>query len=75
VERVVVAQTPIDAVAIGMMEGMPEKRTMYLSADGVLSIEFLQDFSPEQVRVAMNRDDWVSGWLRRCGKGCLRCGR
>jgi hypothetical protein len=44
-------------VAIGVMEGMPEKRTMYLSADGVLPIEFLQGFSPEQVRVAMNRDE------------------
>jgi hypothetical protein len=57
VERVIVAQTPIDAVAIGVMEGMPEKRTMYLSADGVLPTEFLQSFSPEQVRVAMNRDE------------------
>jgi hypothetical protein len=48
---VVVAQSPIDAVAIGVMEAMPEKRTMYLSADGVLPTEFLQGFSPEQ--------DWV----------------
>jgi hypothetical protein len=57
VERVIVAQTQIDAVAIGVMEGMPEKRTMYLSADGVLPTKFLQGFSPEQVRVEMNRDD------------------
>jgi hypothetical protein len=57
VERVILAQTPMDAVAIGVMEGMPEKRTMYLSADGVLPTEFLQDFSPGQVRVAMNRDE------------------
>jgi hypothetical protein len=33
---VILVQTPIDAVAIGVMEGMPEKQTMYLSADGVL---------------------------------------
>jgi hypothetical protein len=51
-------------VAIGVMEGMPEKRTMYLSADGVLPIEFLQGFSPEQelpqVRQVMpEEEDWV----------------
>jgi hypothetical protein len=40
-----------------VIEAMPEKRTMYLSADGVLPTEFLQGFSPEQVRVAMNRDE------------------
>jgi hypothetical protein len=57
VERVIVAQTPIDAVALGVMEGILEKRTMYLSADGVLPTAFLQDFSPEHVRVAMNRDE------------------
>jgi hypothetical protein len=42
VERVILAQTPIDAVTIGVMEAMPEKRTMYLSADGVLPTAFLQ---------------------------------
>jgi hypothetical protein len=57
VQRVIVGQTPMDAVAIGVMEAMPEKRTMYLSADGVLPTAFLQGFSPEQVRVAMNRDE------------------
>jgi hypothetical protein len=57
VQRVIVGQTPVDVVAIGVMEGIPEKRTMYLSADGVLPIEFLQGFSPEQVRVAMNRNE------------------
>jgi hypothetical protein len=57
IQRVIVGQTPMDAVALGVMEAMPEKRTMYLSADGVLPIEFLQGFSPEQVRVAMNRDE------------------
>jgi hypothetical protein len=57
IQRVIVAQTPMDAVAIGVMEAMPAKRTMYLSADGVLPTEFLQSFSPEQVRVAMNRNE------------------
>jgi hypothetical protein len=57
VQRVIVGQTPVDVVEIGVMEGIPEKRTMYLSADGVLPIEFLQGFSPEQVRVAMNRNE------------------
>jgi hypothetical protein len=54
---VILVQTPIDAVEIGVMEVMPEKRTMYLSADGVLPTEFLQGFSPGQVRVAMNRNE------------------
>jgi hypothetical protein len=57
VERVILAQTPVDAMAIGVMEAMPAKRTMYLSADGVLPTAFLQGFSPEQTRVAMNRDE------------------
>jgi hypothetical protein len=57
VQRVVVGQKPIYMVAIGVMEGMPEKRTMYLSADGVLPTAFLQAFSLEQVWVAMNRDE------------------
>jgi Plasmid recombination enzyme len=57
VKRVIVGQTPMDVVAIGVMEAMPAKRTMYLSADGVLPTAFLQGFSPEQVRVAMNRDE------------------
>jgi hypothetical protein len=57
VERVVVAQSQIDAMAIGVIEAMPAKRTMYLSADGVLPTEFLQGFSLEQVRVAVNRDE------------------
>jgi hypothetical protein len=57
IQRVIVAQTPMDAVAIGVMEAMPAKRTMYLSADGVLPTAFLQGFSPEQVRVAMNWDE------------------
>jgi hypothetical protein len=57
VEQVVVGQTPTDVMAIGVMEGMPEKQTMYLSVDGVLPTEFLQSFSPEQVRLAMNRDE------------------
>jgi Plasmid recombination enzyme len=57
VERVVVAQRPIDALALGMMEGMPEQRTMYLSADGALPMAFLQQFPADRVRVAMNRDE------------------
>jgi hypothetical protein len=57
VQRVIVGQTPVDVVAIGVMEAMPAKRTMYLSADGVLPTAFLQGFSPEQVRVARNRDE------------------
>jgi hypothetical protein len=57
VERVILAQTPVDAMAIGVMEAMPAKRTMYLSADVVLPTAFLQGFSPEQTRVAMNRDE------------------
>jgi hypothetical protein len=56
VQRVIVAQTPIDAVAIGVMEHMPERRTMYLSADGVIPVEYLQGFSHERVIVAMNQN-------------------
>jgi Plasmid recombination enzyme len=56
VQQVVVGQTPIDVLALGLMEPMPKVRTMYLSADGVLPIEFLQGFAAKRVRVAMNRD-------------------
>jgi hypothetical protein len=37
----------IDALALGVMEGMPEKRTMYLLVDRVLPIDFLQQFPVE----------------------------
>jgi hypothetical protein len=56
VERCV-AQLLIEALAIGVMEAKPEKRTMYLSADGMLPIAFLQGFSPESVRVVLNWDE------------------
>jgi hypothetical protein len=56
VQRVVVGQTPIDVLALGLMEPLPKLRTIYLSVDGVLPLEYLQGFSPKRVRVAMNRD-------------------
>jgi Plasmid recombination enzyme len=56
VQQVVVGQTPIDALALGLMEPMPKVRTMYLSADGVLPLAYLRGFAAKRVRVAMNRD-------------------
>jgi Plasmid recombination enzyme len=56
VQQVVVGQTPIDTLAVGLMEPMPKERTMYLSADGVLPLEYLQGFSPKRVRALMNRE-------------------
>jgi hypothetical protein len=53
---VVVGQSPIDALALGLMEPMPKVRTMYLSADGMLPLAYLQGFAAKRVRVAMNRD-------------------
>jgi hypothetical protein len=38
------------------MRAEPKVRTMYLSADGVLPLGYLQGFSPKCVRVAMNQD-------------------
>jgi hypothetical protein len=56
VQQVVVGQTPIDVLALGLMEPMPKVRTMYLSADGVLPLGYLRGFAAKRVRVAMNRD-------------------
>jgi hypothetical protein len=55
VQRLVVGQTPLDALALGLMQTEPKARTMYLSADGVLPVEYLQSVSPKCVRVAMNQ--------------------
>jgi Plasmid recombination enzyme len=57
VERVVVGQTPMDALALGLWSPLPDVRTMYLSADGVLPIGYLQGFSPDRVTVAINQDE------------------
>ncbi len=56
VQRVVVGQTPIDVLAIGLMQPEPPVRTLYLSADGALPIEYLQGFGAKQVVVMVNRD-------------------
>lgn len=56
VQRVVVGQTSLDALAIGLMQAEPKVRTMYLSADGVLPIEYLRSFPAKQVRMAFNQD-------------------
>jgi hypothetical protein len=56
VQQVVVGQTPIDVLALGLMEPMPKVRTMYLSANGVLPLGYLRGFVAKRVRVAMNRD-------------------
>jgi hypothetical protein len=56
VQQVVVGQTPIDALALGLSSPMPKERTMYVSADGVLPLAYLRGSSPKWVRVAMNRD-------------------
>jgi hypothetical protein len=56
VQQVVVRQTPIDVLALGLVEPIPKARTMYLSADGVLPMVYLQGFAAKRVRVALNRD-------------------
>jgi Plasmid recombination enzyme len=56
VQQVVVGQTPIDVLALGLMGSMPKVRTMYLSADGVLPLAYLRGFASKRVRVGMNRD-------------------
>jgi hypothetical protein len=60
VQQVVVGQTPMDVLAIGVMLPAPMVKTMYLSADGALPTEYLQTFSQERVRVGINRDEM--GW-------------
>jgi hypothetical protein len=60
VQQVVVGQTPMDVLAIGVMLPEPTVKTMYLSADGLLPTEYLQTFSHERVRVGLNRDEM--GW-------------
>jgi hypothetical protein len=65
VQQVVVGQTPIDVLALGLMEPMPKVRTMYLSADGVLPLEYLRGFAAKRVRVAMNRDALGEGLVEQ----------
>jgi Plasmid recombination enzyme len=57
VQRMVVGQTPVDALALGLWSPLPSVRTMYLSVDGVVPIGYLRGFLPRQVTVAMNRDE------------------
>jgi Plasmid recombination enzyme len=57
VQQVVVGQTPIDVLALGLAEPLPKVRTMYLSADGVLPLAYLRGFAAKRVRMAMNRDE------------------
>jgi hypothetical protein len=57
VQRVVVGQTPLDALAIELMQAEPKVRTMYLSVDGVLPIEYLRSFPAKQVRMAFEQGE------------------
>jgi hypothetical protein len=57
VQRVVVGQTPLDALALGLLEPLPKVRTMYLAADEELPIGYLQRFSAKRVVVALNQDE------------------
>jgi hypothetical protein len=57
VQQVVVGQTPIDVLALGLMGPMPKVRTMYLSADGVVLLAYLRGLAAKRVRVAMNRGE------------------
>jgi hypothetical protein len=57
VQRVVVGQTPMDALALGLLEPLPQVRTMYLAVDGVLPLEYLQGFPAKQVTIAMNQNE------------------
>jgi Plasmid recombination enzyme len=57
VKQVVVGQTPMDAVAIGVMRPVPAVKTMYLSVDGVMPTEYLRECAPNKVTVAMNQDE------------------
>jgi Plasmid recombination enzyme len=57
VQRVVVAQTPVDALALGLLEPLPQVRTMYLAVDGELPIGYLQGFPAKRVTVALNQDE------------------
>ncbi len=56
VQQVVVGQTPINVLALGLMEPLPKVRTIYVSADGVLPLAYLRGFAPKWVRMALNRD-------------------
>jgi hypothetical protein len=57
VQRVVVGQTPIDVLAIGVMQPEPKVKTMYVSADGSLPMDYLKSFSHKRVTIALNRDE------------------
>jgi Plasmid recombination enzyme len=57
VQRVVVGQTPMDALALGLLGPLPKGRTMYLAADEELPIGYLQGFPAKRVVVALNQDE------------------
>lgn len=45
IQRVVLCKSPIDALSLATIEGMPQQRTMYMAADSPksLPVEFLRD--------------------------------
>jgi hypothetical protein len=57
VQQVVVGQTPIDVLAIGVMRPAPKIKTMYLSVDGVMPTEYLLEYAPSKVTIGMNQDE------------------
>ncbi len=57
IKRVVLVESPIDAMSLAVMERTDSKKTMYLSTDGAgqLPLEFLQE--AKEVAIAFDNDD------------------
>ena len=56
IQKVVLCKSPIDALSLATIEGMPQQRTMYIAVDSALSlpVEFLRDIP--QVIAAYDND-------------------
>ncbi|MGV2831961.1 toprim domain-containing protein [Myxosarcina sp. GI1(2024)] len=57
IKRVVLVESPIDAMSLAVMERTDSKKTLYLSTDGAgrLPFEFLQEV--KEVALAFDNDD------------------
>ncbi|MGB5709597.1 MAG: MobV family relaxase, partial [Waterburya sp.] len=57
IKRVVLVESPIDAMSLAVMERTDSKKTLYLSTDGAgqLPLEFLQEM--KEVAIAYDNDD------------------
>ena len=70
VRRVVLVESPIDAMSLAVLERTDSKKTLYLSTDGAGQIptEYLKEVG--EVVIAFDRDRQVARWRKELKNSC-----